>query len=84
LLLDEFFTIPGPRRVYEAVWGGAVHPPDFGRKVRSVEGFLVPSVKCDNDTGGPPLYRQGPNTRFHPPMTRTPESSAGQAGQEVQ
>ena len=71
--LDELFTIPGLRRVYEAVWGGPVHRPDFGRKVRSVEGFLVPNGECDSNTGGPPapLYRLGPNTRFHPPMART-------------
>ena len=70
--LDEPFTIPGLRRVYEAVWGGPVHRGDFGRKVRSVEGFLVPTGEYDSKTGGPraTLYRLGPNTRFRPPMTR--------------
>ena len=69
--LTEPFTVPELRRVYEAVWGGAVHRGDFRRKVLSIEGFLVPTGEQDADTGGPPadLYRLGPVTLLHPPMT---------------
>jgi 8-oxo-dGTP diphosphatase len=71
-LLDGPFSIPGLRRVYEAVWGGPVHRGDFRRKVLSVKGFLVATDEHDNKTGGPAanLYRLGPNATFRPPMAR--------------
>lgn len=70
--LAQPFTIPELRRVYEAVWGGPVHRGDFRRKVLGVEGFLVATGERETRTGGPPavLYRQGPVTRFQPPMMR--------------
>ncbi|HTX00352.1 MAG TPA: NUDIX domain-containing protein [Acidimicrobiales bacterium] len=71
--LEEPFTLPELRRVYEAVWGGPVHRGDFRRKVLSVEGFLVPTGGQQTGTGGPPalLYRVGTTTSLHPPMLRS-------------
>jgi 8-oxo-dGTP diphosphatase len=70
--LAQPFTVPELRRVYEAVWGGAVHRADFRRKVLSVDGFLVATGKHDTETGGPPaeLYGLGLTTQLHPPMLR--------------
>ena len=80
--LTQPFTIPELRRVYEAVWGGAVHRGDFRRKVLSVADFLAPTGDVDTGTGGPPadLYRLGGNTQFHPPMLRDSMLLAKRAG----
>jgi 8-oxo-dGTP diphosphatase len=71
--VQEPFTISELRRVYEAVWGGPVHRPDFRRKVLSAKGFLEPAgAKRQDITGGPEaeLYRPGPNTLLIPQMVR--------------
>ena len=67
------FTIAQLRRVYEIVWGTALDPRNFHRKVTGTPGFVVPAgVATAGDRGRPAqLYRRGPATRLHPPMLRT-------------
>ena len=76
-LVDEPFTLPELRAVYEAVWGVAPDLANFRRKVLSTDRFVV-------DAGGEPeragpgrpatRYRRGPATRLHPPILRTDSS----------
>jgi 8-oxo-dGTP diphosphatase len=70
--LSEPFTIPELRRVYEAVWGGAIHRGDFRRKMISSDGLLVATGEVSIGTGGPPadLFRLGANSRLHPALVR--------------
>ena len=60
------------RRVYEAVWGVALDPRNFHRKVTGTEGFLDPTGDTTTREGGRParLYRVGPITTLHPPLLR--------------
>jgi 8-oxo-dGTP diphosphatase len=69
--LDEPFTLGELRRVYEAVWGEALHEGNFRRKVSSTPGF-VESTGATARTDGRPaaLYRRGGATRLHPPILR--------------
>src|SRR5262245_43152407 len=39
--VDEPFSIPDLRRVYEAVWGVTLDPANFARKVLGTPGFVV-------------------------------------------
>ena len=66
------FTIAELQQVYEAVWGVRLDPRNFYRKVQSAEGFIVPAGPTRRtDNGRPPrLFRPGPRTTLHPPMTR--------------
>ncbi|MFI6240212.1 NUDIX domain-containing protein [Micromonospora sp. NPDC050795] len=66
------FTIAELRDVYEAVWGVALDARNFYRKVQSVDGFIVPAGPSRKTEGGRParLFRPGPRTALHPPMTR--------------
>ena len=66
------FTIAELRTVYEAVWGAPLDPRNFYRKVRSVDGFIVPVKATRRTDGGRPaqLFRPGPHTTLHPPMVR--------------
>jgi 8-oxo-dGTP diphosphatase len=73
-LLPEPFTIPELRRVYEAVWGVALHPANFRRKVLATEGFVVPAPHAQSEEihpGGPDLFRPGVAALLHPAMLRT-------------
>lgn len=79
------FTISELQGVYEAVWGVPLDPRNFYRKVQSVEGFIVsagPTRKTEN--GRPPrLFRAGPQTTLHPPMTRpTPNDQINQSDRQ--
>jgi 8-oxo-dGTP diphosphatase len=71
---DEEFTVGELRRVYEAVWGVALDPRNFHRKVTGTPGFLVPVGKPApvGPEGGRPaaLYRRGAATLLHPAMLR--------------
>lgn len=69
------FTVGELRQVYEAVWGVALDPRNFHRKVTGTPGFLVPSGSTTTRQGGRPaqLFKAGGATVLNPPMLR-PES----------
>lgn len=66
------FTIAALRAVYETVWGVALDPRNFHRKVTSTPGFVVPTGRATAGEPGRPaqLYRRGPATVLYPPMLR--------------
>jgi 8-oxo-dGTP diphosphatase len=68
----EPFTIADLRRVYEAVWGTALDPGNFSRKVTTTKGFVVPTGKVrEGERGRPPaLYRRGEAVTLYPPILR--------------
>jgi 8-oxo-dGTP diphosphatase len=69
--LDEPFTLGELRRVYEAVWGQALHEGNFRRKVLSTPGFVEPTGTTAPTDGRPAaLYRRGRATQLHPPILR--------------
>ena len=75
---DEEFTVAELRKVYEAVWGVALDPRNFHRKVTGTPGFLLPVGKpapVGPDGGRPAaLYRRGRATALHPAMLRGRQS----------
>lgn len=68
----EPFTLAELRLVYEAVWGVALDPGNFRRKVLSTPGFVVDTATRTSAGRGRPasLYRRGPATDLHPAMLR--------------
>ncbi len=62
------FTVGELRRVYEAVWGVALDPRNFHRKVTGTPGFLVPTGGTTTRQGGRPaqLFRAGGATLLNP------------------
>jgi 8-oxo-dGTP diphosphatase len=66
------FTVGQLRRVYEIVWGTAIDPRNFHRKVTGTPGFLAPAGRSTAGDRGRParLYRRGTATLLHPPMLR--------------
>jgi 8-oxo-dGTP diphosphatase len=66
------FTIAELRRVYEVVWGTALDPRNFHRKVTTTEGFVVPTGRRTTRDGGRPaqLFRAGSATVLQPPLAR--------------
>ncbi|GIF71683.1 NUDIX hydrolase [Asanoa siamensis] len=66
------FTISELQDVYEAVWGVTLDARNFYRKVQSVDGFIVAAGPTRKNVGGRParLFRPGPRTILHPPMSR--------------
>ena len=68
---DEF-TVGELRRVYEAVWGVALDPRNFHRKVTGTPDFLVPTGGTTRRHGGRPaqLFRRGSAALLNPPMLR--------------
>lgn len=66
------FTVAELREVYEAVWGTAIDPRNFHRKVTGAEGFLEDTGERTTRGGGRPamLYVAGPADRLHPPVLR--------------
>ncbi|KNE84167.1 MULTISPECIES: NUDIX hydrolase [Streptomyces] len=66
------FTVGELRRVYESVWGVALDPRNFHRKVTGTPGFLVPTGGTTTRQGGRPaqLFRAGGATLLNPPMLR--------------
>jgi 8-oxo-dGTP diphosphatase len=72
--VEEPFTLGELRRVYEAVWGVALDPANFRRKVVSTHDFVVPveGLARPGPGGGRPAqrYRRGTADRLHPAMLR--------------
>jgi 8-oxo-dGTP diphosphatase len=68
----EEFTVGELRRVYEAVWGVALDPRNFHRKVTGTPDFLVPTGGTTTRQGGRPaqLFRRGAAEKLNPPMLR--------------
>lgn len=66
------FTVAELRRVYEIVWGVAVDPRNFHRKVTGVEGLLEATGGTTSRDGGRPaaLYRRGSAAVLYPPLVR--------------
>jgi ADP-ribose pyrophosphatase YjhB (NUDIX family) len=66
------FTVAELRAVYEAVWGTALDPRNFHRKVTTATDFLVPTgASTSGDRGRPAaLYRRGSAALLYPPMMR--------------
>ena len=66
------FTVGELRRVYEAVWGVALDPRNFHRKVTGTQGFLIPVGDTTARQGGRPaqLFRLGDVALLNPPMLR--------------
>ena len=72
--VGEQFTVGDLRRVYEAVWGHALDPRNFHRKVTGTPGFLVPVGRPApvGPEGGRPaaLFRRGSARELRPAMLR--------------
>jgi 8-oxo-dGTP diphosphatase len=66
------FTVSQLRGIYEAVWGTALDPRNFQRKVTGTPGFLLPTQLLVTGGRGRPaqLFRRGLATALHPPMLR--------------
>jgi 8-oxo-dGTP diphosphatase len=76
------FTVAELRAVYETVWGAALDPRNFHRKVTTTAGFLVPTGESTAGERGRPaqLYRRGAATILYPPLLRpAPTTPAAQA-----
>jgi 8-oxo-dGTP diphosphatase len=68
----EEFTVAELRHVYEVVWGTALDPRNFHRKVTRSPGFLVATGRRTTRHGGRParLFRRGEATLLNPPISR--------------
>ncbi|MET9224752.1 NUDIX domain-containing protein [Lentzea sp. NPDC003310] len=66
------FTVAELRRVYEIVWGVALDPRNFHRKVTGVAGLLTPTGESTSRDGGRPaaLFRRGAAEVLFPPLVR--------------
>ena len=66
------FTVAQLRRVYEVVWGQALDPRNFHRKVTGTPGLLADTGRTRTEGRGRPatLYRPGPAHGLVPPLTR--------------
>jgi len=72
--VDEPFTLPELRDVYEAVWGSAPDLANFRRKVLGTDGFVIDAGEQQPPHGpGRPAtrYRRGPALHLHPPIMRS-------------
>jgi 8-oxo-dGTP diphosphatase len=75
--VEEPFTIADLRRVYETVWGIALHQANFRRKVLSTDGLVVPTgQERSTGRGWTQLYRRGGATQLHPPILRQARTNA--------
>ncbi|MBB5628139.1 NUDIX hydrolase [Sphaerisporangium krabiense] len=74
----EPFTIADLRQIYEAVWGIALDPSNFRRKVMKTRGFVVPiGERRLPDVGRPAaLFRRGVAETLTPPLTRSGASTS--------
>lgn len=69
---EDPFTINELRQVYEAVWGCALDPRNFHRKITGAANFVEATGNRTTRRGGRPaaLYRAGIARLLHPPMLR--------------
>jgi 8-oxo-dGTP diphosphatase len=67
------FTVAQLRAVYEAVWGQALDPRNFHRKITSTVGFVVPVGRATEGQRGRPaqLFRRGDAELLYPPLLRS-------------
>jgi 8-oxo-dGTP diphosphatase len=73
----EPFTISDLRQVYEAVWGFALDPSNFRRKVTRASQFLEPTGDRRSQLGRPAsLYRGGGARQLFPPLLRSHDIGA--------
>lgn len=72
VLCPPEFTVAELRLVYESMWGVALDPRNFHRKVTRAEDFLVATGRTTTRNGGRPaqLYRRGTARLLMPPMLR--------------
>jgi 8-oxo-dGTP diphosphatase len=77
----EPFTLTELRRVYEVIWGFALDPSNFRRKLTRAEGFLEPTGEFRVAATGRPaaLYRRGPATLLVPPFLRAQDDARASA-----
>jgi 8-oxo-dGTP diphosphatase len=72
--VEEPFTLGDLRGIYEAVWGVALDPANFRRKVVSTPGFVeeAEGLAPPGPGGGRPAkrYNRGTARRLHPAMLR--------------
>ena len=75
--LDDQFTIASLREVYEVVWGYALDPGNFHRKVTRTHGFVQRTGRRQSVGRGRPaeLFTAGPEEWLNPPLTRRSLSS---------
>ncbi|WP_159943931.1 MULTISPECIES: NUDIX domain-containing protein [unclassified Nocardiopsis] len=71
----EPFAISDLRRVYEVIWGIALDPSNFRRKVLKTAGFVEPTGERRAAEAGRPaaLYRFGGARDLYPPLLRSGE-----------
>lgn len=76
------FTINELRQVYEAVWGCALDPRNFHRKITRTADFVEETGERTTRQGGRPaaLYRTGTATLLHPPMLRPEPKETSETG----
>ena len=71
---DREFTLSELRKVYETVWGVALEPANFARKVQQCAGFVEPldrTVTPSGGTGRPAqVYRAGSASEIQPAFKR--------------
>lgn len=80
VLCPPEFTVAELRQVYESMWGVALDPRNFHRKVTRAEDFLVATGRTTTRNGGRPaqLYRRGTARLLMPPMLQ-PDAPSGQS-----
>jgi len=73
----EPFTISDLRRVYEVIWGFALDPSNFRRKITRAEGFVESTGERRIPPTGRPasLYRKGPASLLMPPFLRSHDTT---------
>ncbi|MES0835202.1 NUDIX hydrolase [Nocardiopsis tropica] len=78
----EPFTVSDLRHVYEVIWGIALDPSNFRRKVTRTAGFLEPTgERRTSETGRPAaLYRFGGAAVMSPPLLRSGDIAGRGAG----
>ncbi|GAB3448651.1 NUDIX domain-containing protein [Streptomonospora sediminis] len=71
----EPFTMSDLRSVYEVIWGTALDPSNFRRKVTRTAGFVEPTGERRAMESGRPaaLYRRGTARALFPPLLRSGE-----------